>query len=128
MPRPKSTRPTDFELEILSVLWDDEIATVRDVHEKILPSRPNLGRTTVSKIMDVMVAKGMIEIASEERPARYQASIDRKQTQKSLVRDLISRVFQGSPAKLIMHAVSGKKASRDELDEIRKLIDSMEKK
>lgn len=123
MPRPKMPRPTDFELEILSILWNDGPSSVRTVHEKLKHSRPDLGRTTVSKIMEVMVRKELIHADANQRPQLFKALIPESKTQRGLVLDLLARVFGGSPAKMIMHALSSKKATPDELAKIRRLID-----
>lgn len=127
MPRPKMPRPTDFELEILSIIWEDGPTSAGDIHKKLLANRPELGRTTVSKIMDVMVRKKLIEADPNQRPQLYKALIPQTKTQRGLVLDLLSRVFSGSPAKMIMHALSSKKATPEELAKIRKMIDEADR-
>ncbi len=124
MPRPKPTRPTDFELEILAILWESGGATVRDVHEPLRSQKPELGRTTVSKIMDVMIVKGLIEVSSEIRPAIYKSIVDRKSTERNLVKDLMKRVFKNSPSRLLAHALAGKKPSADEMAKLKELLAS----
>jgi predicted transcriptional regulator len=128
MPRPKMPRPTDFELEILSILWNEGPSSVRAVHDKLLQTRPDIGRTTVSKIMEVMVRKELIQADAAQRPQVFSALIPETKTQRGLVLDLLSRVFGGSPAKMIMHALSSKKATPEELAKIRRMIDDADKK
>jgi predicted transcriptional regulator len=126
MPRKASSRPTDFELEILSVLWARGDSLIRDIHEALLPSKPDLSRATVAKIMDVMIGKGFIEQISDRRPLYFRAILSQAPTQKSLVRDLLDRVFKGSPTHLVLQALSTKRASREERERIRQMLDKLD--
>jgi predicted transcriptional regulator len=123
VPRPPSSHPTPAELEILSVLWARGPSTCREVYE-LLTRRDRIGYTTVLKILQIMVAKGL---ASREdgagRSHRYRAAASQDATQQGLVRDLIDRAFDGSPARLVMQALSAKPATADELKEIRLVLE-----
>jgi BlaI family transcriptional regulator, penicillinase repressor len=119
-------RPTDAELEILTVLWSLGAATVRDVHE-ILNKRKASQYTTVLKTMQIMAEKGLVRRNVKERAHVYEAKRPQEWTQKQLAGDLLQRAFGGSARSLMMGALSAKKASRDELAEMRKLIDEYEK-
>lgn len=117
MTRPR--RPTDAELAILRVLWARGPCTVRDVAEA-------MGResayTTVLKLMQIMTDKGLIVRDEAARAHVYRAAYTESQTQRQLVRDLLDRVFDGSAAKLVMQALAARKASPEELREIRRLL------
>jgi BlaI family transcriptional regulator, penicillinase repressor len=119
-------RPTDAELEILTVLWSLGAATVRDVHE-ILNQRKATQYTTVLKTLQIMAEKGLVRRNVKERAHVYEPKKSREWTQKQIAGDLLQRAFGGSARSLMMGALSAKKASRDELAEIRKLIDEYEK-
>lgn len=118
-------RPTGAELEILTVLWQRGPSTVRDVHEALLERRP-LGYTTVLKFLQIMSEKGLVRRDETHRAHVYEAHPPREQTRGLLVRDLLERAFGGSASQLVMHALSQKKASPEEIAEIRKLLDQME--
>jgi BlaI family transcriptional regulator, penicillinase repressor len=123
-------RPTDAELEILTVLWSLGAATVRDVHEALMKRKPMpyTGQyTTTLKMLQIMADKGLVRRNVKERAHVYEAKRPREWTQKQLAGDLLRRAFGGSAHSLVMGALSAKKASRDELAEIRKLIDEYEK-
>jgi len=106
---------------ILRVLWDRGPSTVREVMEVLEKNRPT-GYTTVLKLLQIMASKGLVERDESERSHIYCAAFTEKQTQKQLVRDLLDRAFRGSAAKLVMRALETKKASRQELREIRQLL------
>jgi predicted transcriptional regulator len=100
MPRPKPTRPTDFELSILSVLWKKD-ATILDIWSQLKGGAPKLGRTTVSKIVEVMTDKGLLEpVKPIKRPCVYRAATTREQTQKKLVEHLVRTAFGGDKKEL----------------------------
>jgi len=113
-------KPTDAELGILRVLWARGPSTVREVAEA-------MGRegayTTVLKILQIMTDKGLVERDEAQRSHVYQAVFSEDQTEKQIVTDLLDRVFAGSAAKLVLHALESGKTSRAEIAEIRKLLD-----
>ena len=118
-------RPTDGELAILNVLWDRGPSTVRQVHEVIMQDR-DLGYTTVLKMLQVMMEKGLVLRDERERTHVYAPAQSKVQTQKGLVEDLLGRAFGGSALNLVVQALSATKASAEELRQIRALIDRKE--
>lgn len=124
MARNALPRPTDGELAILRVLWMDGPGTVRDIHGKLQGER-TVGYTTVLKLLQIMTDKGLVRRDESDRTHVYRAAASEDHTQKQLVRDLLDRAFGGSARKLILHALSARKSSRAELDEIRRLLDNM---
>ena|SRR5687767_5409382 len=130
MPRLPDHRPTDAELAILRVLWSRGPCTVRDVHEQLTRQRPgkSTGYTTVLKLMQIMAERGIVRRDESQRSHVYRASASQQSTQRSLVSDLLDRAFGGSAQALVQQALSVKPASRDELAEIRKLLDGLEVK
>jgi predicted transcriptional regulator len=120
-------RPSEVELAILHVLWERGPSTVREVHGLVGKAR-RTGYTTVLKVMQIMAAKGMVERDVSSRSHVYRALLKRARTQRRLVSDLLHRVFRGSSRDLVMQALSARRASPDEIAEIRVLLDSLEKK
>lgn len=127
MPKRDVSRPTDAELEILNVLWQRGASTVRDVHQAISRTRPSVGYTTVLKLMQIMAEKELVRRDESQRAHVYEASLAREQTQRQLIGDLLERAFDGSATKLVMQALSAKKASAKELSTIRKMLDEFER-
>jgi predicted transcriptional regulator len=126
MAKPPPPRPTEAELEILRVLWDRGPSTVREVHAEIEQSR-SLGYTTVLKTLQIMSAKGLVRRDERERAHVYAASDPAADTRRRLAGDLVDRVFGGSAARLVQHALSSRTTSPDEIARIRKLLDEMER-
>ena len=122
MPRPKEERPTAGELEVLKVLWDRGPSTVRQVHE-ILGRERQAAYTTALKLLQIMTEKGLVERDERDRTHIYRARLSEETTQRQLVRDLVDRAFAGSSSKLVLQALASKRASAEELRDIRKAID-----
>jgi predicted transcriptional regulator len=120
-------RPTDAELEILTILWSRGPSTVREVHEAISRRKP-AQYTTVLKLMQIMADKGIVHRDESARAHIYEASRPQEWTQRQLAGDLLQRAFGGSAKSLLVGALSARKASKDELAEIRKLLDDYEGK
>jgi BlaI family transcriptional regulator, penicillinase repressor len=125
MARPNSGRPTDQELEILKVLWEQGPSSVRDVWKTISASR-EIGSTSVLKIMQIMRDKGLLTCDARQRPQVYRPRQSQQATLKHLAGDLLKRAFGGSARSLLLHALGNERATRGELDDIRQLLDEME--
>jgi BlaI family transcriptional regulator, penicillinase repressor len=123
---PDPPRPTDAELEILAVLWDRGPSTVRDVHEAIARRKPAM-YTTVLKMLQIMAEKGIVRRNEEQRAHVYESARPREWTQRQLAGDLLQRAFNGSAKSLMLGALSARKASRQELAELRQFLDEYEK-
>jgi len=118
-------RPTDAELEILRVLWRLGPSPVRRVHQELSEGR-TIGSTTVLKLMQIMYGKGLVTRDDSRRPQVYTSRIGEAETQRQLVRDLLSRAFGGSHRQLVLQALAERQASERELAEIEALLDRME--
>jgi predicted transcriptional regulator len=119
-------RPTDGELEILTVLWSLGPSTVRDVHETITRRKP-AQYTTVLKTLQIMAEKGLVKRNEEQRAHVYSAARPREWTQRQLAGDLLQRAFGGSAASLMLGALSAHRASPAELVELRRFLEDYEK-
>jgi len=121
----KRIRPTDAELAILRVLWQRGPSTVREVHGVLNEAKPT-GYTTVLKFMQIMVDKDLV--SRDESPYAHicKARIPQEQTQRTLVADLLERAFEGSMSSLVVQALAAKRASKEELSEIRKILKKYE--
>jgi predicted transcriptional regulator len=125
MSRASLPKPTDAELAILRVLWERGPSTVRHVHETLSRERP-VAYTTALKLMQIMAEKGLVSRDERDRSHVYHAKLTEEQTQRQLIRDLLDRAFGGSASKLVMQALAARRASAEELIEIRRLIDTGE--
>src|SRR5687767_12159247 len=114
--------PTHAELDILRVLWRKGPQTVRDVHQAVRRKR-DVGYTTVLKTLQVMTEKGLVSRDESARSHIYAPEIPESAVKRRLVSDLVDRVFDGSAAGLVVQALSAKRASADEVRQIRKLLD-----
>ena len=127
MARPATGRPTDFELEILKVLWTQGPSTVREVMEEMSRSRA-VGYTTALKMLQIMDEKGLVACDKRERIHVYRARQSYRSVAKRLAGDLLERVYEGSAHQLMLHALENKKLKPEELGELRKLLDEIERR
>ena len=119
-------RPTDAELEILTILWSRGPSSVREVHETISGRRP-AQYSTVLKFLQIMAEKGLVRRNREQRAHIYEAAQPREWTQRQLAGDLLERAFGGNPAQMLIGALSARKSSKRELAEMRELLQKYEK-
>jgi BlaI family transcriptional regulator, penicillinase repressor len=121
----RNALPTDAELQILSVLWKRGPSTVRDVHEALAVVQ-DTGYTTVLKLMQIMAQKGFVERDESNRSHVYRAAISEEQAQRGLLGQLMDKAFSGSAAQLVMRALAMQPASKNELEEIRTMLNEIE--
>lgn len=121
------SKPTESELEILSLLWEMKEASVRQIHERLAETK-DTGYTTTLKTMQNMHAKQMVNRNEEQRTHFYSPATNQKDTQKSLLRNLVTTAFGGSAQKLVLQALGEENPSKEELDEIRAFLDQLENK
>jgi len=119
-------RPTEAELQILHILWTREGCTVREVHEA-LHRDSGTGYTTALKLLQIMHGKGLVVRDDSQRAHVFRAAVSKEKTQKRFLADLVQRVFEGSPSQLVLHALGSQHASREELREIRALLNRLDK-
>jgi BlaI family penicillinase repressor len=122
-PAPKPL-PTGAELDILAALWRLGPATVREVHEQLGKAS---GYTTTLKQMQLMTEKGLLKRSERFRSHVYEADAPKEQTQSQIAADVLHRAFDGSAKNLMLGALNAQPASREELKEIRRMLDEFEK-
>ena len=127
MARHASTQPTEVELQILRILWDDGPSIARHIHDSLQEFKQTTYSTTV-KMLSVMLEKGLLLRDDDAKPQIYRPAAPRQRTQKRMLGDLIDKVYDGSTAALMLHALSSKKATPEEIVEIRSLLDELEGK
>jgi len=122
----KLPKPTEAELAILRVLWQRGPSTVRQV-QQTLNEVKKTGYTTVLKFMQIMHEKGLVSRDEAPYAHIYQARLPKEHTQRTLVADLLDRAFDGSMSRLLLQALSSRKATPEELSEIRKILKDYER-
>ena len=127
MARHKVSGPTDRELAILGILWNNGASTVRQINEE-MNKQQRTGYTTTLKFMQIMTEKGLLVRDGSRFQHIYKPAISEERTQNQVVGDLLERAFSGSAEKLVMRALSARKVSPRELAKIKKLIKKIEGK
>jgi len=126
-PEQASSRPlpTGAQLDILAVLWRLGPSTVREVHEALASGS---GYTTTLKQLQLMTEKGIVLRSERFRNHVYEAGEPKEQTRKQIAADLLRRAFDGSATNMLLGALSAQPASAEELAEIRRVLDTFEKR
>ncbi len=119
-------RPTDSELAILQVLWENGPSTVRYVNEQLNLER-EVGYTTTLKLMQIMAEKGLASRNTETRTHIYEAALTEREAQRNLLDKFVDTAFRGSAVKLVMQALGNHQTSKEELEAIKALIEAKEK-
>ncbi len=127
MARAETPPPTQVELQILRILWDLGPSPVREIHKRLQAENGTIYSTTV-KMLAVMLEKGLVKRDEGAQPHVYRPTLSREKAGKRLVRNLIDKVYDGSAMSLVLQALSSTKATPDELNEVRRLLDQMEGK
>lgn len=125
MSKKENTKPTDAELDILQVLWENGPSTVRLVNDK-LNEKKETGYTTTLKIMQIMTEKKLLKREEENRSHVYKAALRREDTQKQLLDRILETAYGGSAAELVLQALGHSKTTKEELEQIKAFIKSME--
>jgi BlaI family penicillinase repressor len=127
MAKQKAQQPTDREMQILRILWDDSPGTVRQVNDQ-MNKKQKVGYTTTLKLMQIMMEKGLLVRDDSKFKHTYTPAMSEDKAQKQVVGDMLEKVFSGSAEQLVMRALSAKKVSAKELANIKKMINEMEGK
>lgn len=122
----KQIKPTESELEILRVLWEKGTASVREVHEELSKTK-EAGYTTTLKLMQIMHEKGIVTRDESVKSHIYKAAVSKNKTQQHLLGKMINSLFGGSTTELVLQALGNHKASREELEEIERMINNLKK-
>lgn len=123
----KPFKPTESELEILSILWEKGNATVREVHEVVQKTK-EVGYTTTLKLMQIMHEKGLVARNESAKTHIYTPSFAREKAQEQYIGKMIRTLFSGSTSQLVLQALGKHKPTNQDLVDIKKLIEQLEKK
>ena len=120
-------KPTESELEILSLLWERGPSTVKDIND-LLNEEKLVGYTTTLKLMQIMFNKKILSRVKTGRSHTYQALLKKIDTQEALLEKILKTVFSGSASKLVMQAIGRERTTKKEIEEIKKYLELLEKK
>jgi predicted transcriptional regulator len=127
MTKKARVKPTPSELEILHILWSRGPSTVREIHD-VLSKEKDVGYTSALKLLQIMTTKGLVTRTEDQRAHVYQATQPAETTKQQVVADVLQRVFRGSASQLMQHVLSGRRGSKEEIEEIRRMLDEYERK
>ncbi len=122
-----AVQPTQVELQILRILWELGPSPVREIHARLNADKGTIYSTT-GKMLSVMLDKGLVRRDENASPLIYRAAFSRETAGKRMLSDLIEKVYDGAAMSLVLQALASTKATTEELNEVRRLLDQMEGK
>ncbi len=125
MPRQPSSQPTEVELQILCILWEQGPSTARQIHDGLAENRETNYSTTV-KMLSVMLEKSLVKRDETVRPQLFRSAATQGRTQQRMLKDLVQKAYDGSVGSLVLQALSSQKSSPEELAEIRRFLNELE--
>ncbi len=125
MVKKQNSQPTEVELQILRILWELGPSPVREVHTRLSAQKGTNYSTTV-KMLSVMLDKGWVKRDEKASPLIYRTAQSREKTGKRMLGDLIEKVYDGATMSLVLQALASSKPTKEELDEVRELLDELE--
>ncbi len=123
----KVNKPTESELEILKILWQRNVASVREVHEE-LALHKDVGYTTTLKLMQIMFEKKLVSRDASSKVHHYKPNVTQETTQKQFLPKFINTLFSGSASQLVMQTLGNHQATPEEIDEIQQLLNQLKEK
>ena len=122
------TQLTERELAALKVIWDRGGATVHDICAALAERGADLAYTTVLSLLQVMEQKGLVSHERRGRSYVYRAEIEREKTFREMASGFLDRVFDGAVDEYLVHALQSRKVSKDELEELERMIAEAKRK
>jgi predicted transcriptional regulator len=113
---------TEVELEIMNAIWNIGDCTVKDVQTALQTTR-ELAYTSVATMMKILEQKGALLSKKDDRVHTYHPLISRQDYELGSLHHLAENVFQGDPSAMVMRLISESKISKEELQNIRKILD-----
>jgi predicted transcriptional regulator len=123
----RKSEPTKSELEILQVLWKHGPSTVRFVNDQLNELKRAVQYTSTLKLMQIMVDKGILLRDESQMKHIYRAAMEEQRYKGVLLDRFVENLYEGSAASLMMQLLGNKKTSKEELEQIRKLLDKLDK-
>jgi predicted transcriptional regulator len=120
--RKPSEQFTPLELEVIRILWETGPVSVLEVHRRIQAVRP-LAYNTVQTVLTILHRKGKVKRATQNRAYIYSPLVTQEKAAGHAVRDLVDSLFGGRPEALVMSMIRGRQLSRDQLDDLRRMVD-----
>ncbi|MFN0052339.1 MAG: BlaI/MecI/CopY family transcriptional regulator [Planctomycetales bacterium] len=122
-----TVQPTQVELQILRILWELGPSPVREIHARLNADKGTIYSTT-GKMLSVMLEKGLVRRDENASPHIYRAAFTRETAGKRMLSDLIEKVYDGAAMSLVLQALASTEATKEELNEVRRFLDQMERK
>ena len=123
----KKPEPTKSELEILQVLWQHGPSTVRFVNDKLNEEKREVHYTSTLKLMQIMTEKELLVRDESSMKHVYTAAMEEQKMKGMLLDKFVDNMYNGSAGNLVLQLLGNKKASKNELQAIKDLLNKLDK-
>ncbi|MGD0382784.1 MAG: BlaI/MecI/CopY family transcriptional regulator [Thermoguttaceae bacterium] len=114
MARPSAKELTERELEVMHAFWNVRQSTVAEIRDRLAAAGRDLAYTTVATLVRILTEKGFLKQTNTERPFQYRSVRSYEEVSRSILGDLVDRVFRGSREQLLLRLVEERKLSAKE--------------
>ena len=125
MPRQKSRLFTDVELEFMKIIWKMDEASPYDINKALLENDRSISIGSIRNVLSIMMQKDYLTRRKQGKAFLYKAKVHKDKTRRSMLKDLLANVFEGSETLLVAALFDNRKLKEDELDEIKQLLDEL---
>ena len=122
MARPPAKELTERELEIMHVFWEHGEQTANDIRDKLALQGRDLAYTTVATLVRILLEKGFLDQKNDLRPFRFEPARPFEDVSKSMIGDMVDRLFGGSREQLLLRMFDGGKMTRKERQALENLL------
>ena len=122
MARPASEYPTELELQILKILWEQSPLPVRDVRQALADEGRDIAHTSVITTLNTMVDKKYLKRTKQGKSFLFVPRVTRQQVCEGMLGDVVGRVFDGSPTAVMVSLFNCAEIDEEELKELRRII------
>jgi len=116
-----TTSLTDLQLAIMRILWDRAEATVVEVQTRLRPER-DLAQTTIATLLSRLEKRGVVEHRLDGRQFVYRPLVTEQEVRRSMVSELTTLLFDGSPEALMSHLLRSREMAPGDLDRVKRMI------
>ena len=109
----------------MKIVWKLGTATVRDVYEA-LRERRRIAYTTVMTMMKILADKRHLRRSQQGRTYVYEPTRSKNEVLRSMVREFVNRVFNGSAEPLLVHLLQDRQLSTEDLQKIQQMMEEQE--
>ena len=122
MARPTSKHPTELELQILKILWEESPLTVSSIRQNLAKIGRDIAHTSVITTLNTMYGKGQLKRQKKKTAFLFSPKLSRDEVSEQMLGQLVDRIFDGSPSAAMLSLFNHSDIDENELKELRRIL------